>query len=147
MIRQILVAALLLAAAPFVSASDCSVELTGNDQLQFNVKTIEVSKACETFTINFKHIGKLAREVMGHNVVITKASDKNAVNMAGMQAGVANDYVPQGDARVLAASELIGGGETTSVSFDPKKIADGDVYFCSFPGHAAIMTGELKLVE
>lgn len=147
MFRKILVAALLLGAAPFVSANDCSVELTGNDQLQFNLKTIEVSKACESFTINFKHIGKLAREVMGHNVVITKAADKNAVNSAGMQAGIANDYVPQNDARVIAASNLIGGGDTTSVSFDPKKVAEGDVFFCSFPGHAAIMTGELKLVE
>lgn len=148
MIRQILVAALLLAAAPFVSANDCSVELTGDDQLKFNLKTIEVSKQCDSFTINFKHVGKLAREVMGHNVVITKDADKSAVNTAGMQAGLENDYLPADDARVVAATDLIGGGETTSVSFDPKKIAAEDyVFFCSFPGHAAVMTGNIKLVE
>lgn len=148
MFKNILVAAALLFAAPQVFAADCSVELTGNDQLQFNKKSIEVSKACESFTINFKHIGKLAREVMGHDVVITKAADKDAVNTAGMQAGLANGYVPQDDGRVVAASDLIGGGESTSVRFDPKKLAGGDyVFFCSFPGHASIMTGNLKLVD
>lgn len=146
MFRQILAAALLLSAAPFVSANDCSVDLTANDQLQFSTDTIEIGKACKTFTINLKHIGQLGREVMGHNVVITKAADKDAVNAAGMQAGLANDYVPQNDARVVAATDLVGGGQTTSVTFDTAKLGDAPyVFFCSFPGHSSIMTGAIRI--
>lgn len=147
MFRYIVIAAGLLFAAPQAFAANCSVELTGNDQLQYSLKSIEVSKACSSFTIEFKHVGQLAREVMGHNVVITKAADKNDVISAGMKAGLANGYLPANEARVVAASEMIGGGQSTSVSFSPAKLADGDyVFFCSFPGHGALMSGNLTLV-
>ena len=58
-------------------------------------------------------------------------------------------YVKPGDARVIAHTKVIGGGETDSVSFDVSKLKAGDSYawFCSFPGHASIMKGTLTLSE
>ena len=43
----------------------------------------------------------------------------------------------------------MGGGETDSVTFAVTKLgaADSYTYFCSFPGHSAIMKGTLKLVK
>ena len=38
--------------------------------------------------------------------------------MAGQKAGVVNDYLMDGDKRIIAATKLIGGGESTSVTFD-----------------------------
>ena len=51
------------------------------------------------------------------------------------------------DPRVIAHTKLIGGGETASVSFPVSKIRSGGpyVFFCSFPGHAALMHGTISV--
>ena len=58
---------LALASAP-VLAAECSVDIAGNDQMQFDKKEITVSKSCKQFTVNLKHPGTLAKNVMGHNL-------------------------------------------------------------------------------
>ncbi len=65
----------------------------------------------------------------------------------GMKAGAGSSYEKPGDTRILAHTKLIGGGESDSVTFDVSKIAAGGnyAYFCSFPGHWAMMKGTLKL--
>lgn len=135
--------------ASTASAEDCSVTITGNDAMQFSTKEIPVNKACEQFTINLEHVGKLPKNVMGHNVVIAKADDVAAVARDAIKAGLDADYLTKDDARILAASSLVGGGEKTSVTFDVSKLEEGQNYnyFCSFPGHSAIMKGVIKLVE
>ena len=51
----------------------------------------------------------------------------------------------------MAAShtKLIGGGEETTVTIDTSKFAAGNKYefFCSFPGHIAMMRGNVNLVD
>lgn len=128
-------------------AADCAVTVEGNDQMQFNVKNIEVPKSCKTYTINLKHTGKMPKASMGHNVVLTTTADATAAAADGMKAGAAADYVKEGDTRVLAYTKVIGGGESTSVTFDVAKLKAGTdyTYFCSFPGHSFIMKGSLKL--
>ena len=146
MIRKLMITAALMMAAPLAAqAAECSVDLEGNDAMKFNKTSIEVPKACKDFTINLKHTGKLAANVMGHNVVIAKEAD-----MAGIAADGAADpatHVKAGDTRAIAHSKVIGGGESTSVSFDVAKIKDGGPFkfFCSFPGHFALMQGSLQV--
>jgi azurin len=138
----------LLAAAPFAAqaADNCSAELSGNDAMKFDKANIDVPKSCKTFTINLKHSGKLAKNVMGHNVVVTKTADIAAVAADGIKAGAAGDYVKADDARIVAHSSLVGGGETTSVSIPVAKLAGGPYsYVCTFPGHSALMKGTLTL--
>ncbi|MNP84385.1 Azurin [compost metagenome] len=55
----------------------------------------------------------------------------------------------QGDARVIAATTLVGGGQKTKVTFPGKKLmAGGDyTFFCSFPGHSMLMKGKLTVTE
>lgn len=127
--------------------SGCSAELEGNDAMQFNAKSIVVPASCSDFTINLKHTGQLPVAAMGHNVVITKEADMQAVAAAGLEAGASADYVPASDDRVIAHSDLIGGGQSTSVSFAVSKIqGDGPYeFFCSFPGHAALMKGSIRV--
>lgn len=151
MFRYILMAMTLVFAAPAAfgaAAEKCSVEIEGNDQMRFNLETIEVSKACKEFTVTLKHVGQLARNVMGHNVVISATEDMDDVNRDGMSAGLDNNYVKPNDDRVIAHTKIIGGGETTSVTFDTSKLKDDTPYsfFCSFPGHAALMNGVVKQV-
>ena len=135
------------AAAPDATAAaadQCSFNLEGNDAMQFNVKNIDVPKSCAEFTINLKHTGKMPVAAMGHNVVIAKTSDINGVAADG--ATVQPDHVKAGDARVIAHSPMVGGGQSTSVTFDTSKIADGGYsFFCTFPGHYVMMNGTLTL--
>lgn len=130
------------AAAP--AAGECSFDLEGNDAMQYNVKNIDVPKSCTEFTINLKHTGKMPVAAMGHNVVIASAADVNGVAADG--ATVQPDHVKAGDTRVIAHSGMVGGGETTSVKFEVSKIAAGGFnFFCTFPGHSALMNGTLTV--
>ena len=54
-----------------------------------------------------------------------------------------------GDPRVIAATRVLGGGEADAVSFPLSRLEEGEDYlfFCSFPGHAALMKGRLRLVD
>ncbi len=146
--KPLAVVALCVGAAP-VWAADCAVEIEGNDAMQFNKPTISVPASCKEFTVKLKHVGKLPKTAMGHNWVLTKTADVQPVANDGIPAGAAKDYVKDGDARVIAHTKLIGGGESDSVKFATSKLKAGDsyTYFCSFPGHSAIMKGTLTLAK
>lgn len=134
------------AAAP--AAVNCAVTVESNDNMQFNTKDIQVSKACKEFTITLKHTGTQPKSGMGHNIVISKAEDMDGILKDGAAAGADADYVKAGDARVVGHTKLIGGGEETSVTVDPAKLADGSYkFYCSFPGHGALMNGTVTLVN
>lgn len=128
------------------AAAQCSVTIEGNDQMQFNLKEIVVPADCSEFEVTLKHVGQLPKTTMGHGWVLTKASDMQAVSSAGMAAGLDNNHVPPGDARVIANTNIIGGGESSTVKFSTSALeAGGDyTFFCPFPGHFAVMQGKLK---
>ena len=124
---------------------NCATTIESNDAMQFNADSITVPASCTQFTINLKHVGTMAANVMGHNVVISKEAD-----MAGIAAdGASNaaEHVKAGDTRSIAHTKIIGGGESASVTFDVAKIKDGGPYkfFCSFPGHLALMQGTIQV--
>ena len=134
------------AAAP--AAGNCATTVESNDNMQFNTKEIQVSKACKEFTITLKHTGTQPKSGMGHNIVISKAEDMDGVLKDGAAAGADADYVKAGDARIVGHTKLIGGGEEASVTVDPAKLADGSYkFYCSFPGHGALMNGTVTLVD
>lgn len=147
--KALLGLALLAAAGVAQAAQNCTIKLNSNDAMQFDLKTATVSASCPTITIELAHTGKLPVNVMGHNVVVSATGDVSAVAAAGMKAGAAGAYVPKADARVLAASPLIGGGAKTSVKLSGKKLKAGGDYsfFCSFPGHSSIMKGKLVVTK
>lgn len=139
-------------AAPAAAASakpavvaDCATTIEGNDAMQFNADSITIPASCSQFTIELKHVGSLAANVMGHNVVVAKAADVSGIAADGMSA--APSFIKPDDARVIAHTEMIGGGGSTKVTFDVAKVKDaGDVaFFCSFPGHAGMMRGAINV--
>lgn len=143
---RIFPALLALGGAVSAHAATCSANLEGNDAMKYNLANIDVPKSCKSFTIHLKHAGKMARNVMGHNVVIARTADMAGIDADGMKAGLAADYIKAGDTRVLAHSKVVGGGESTSISFPVAKLGSGpNSFFCSFPGHAAMMKGTLTL--
>lgn len=131
-------------AAAAASAS-CAIDMTGDDMMKFSVSSITVPASCSQFTINFRHIGKLPVAAMGHNVVIAKESDAAGIVADGM--AVKPEHLKAGDTRVIAATKMVGGGQSSSVTFDVSKITGGGPYqfFCSFPGHYVLMKGSIAV--
>jgi azurin len=128
-------------------ADQCSVSIDSTDAMRFDKNEIVVDKSCKEFTVNLTHSGQLAENVMGHNVVITKEADARTVASDAAAAGPDNNYVKPGDERVIAFTEIIGGGQKTAVTFQVDKLKAGETYafFCSFPGHIALMKGNISL--
>jgi azurin len=121
----------------------------GDDAMQFSTTSIEVPKTCKQFTVTLKHTGKLPKTAMGHNWALTRADDQAGVLADGSSAGLASNYVKPKDSRVIAHTRIIGGGETDTTTFKVAALKAGQpyVFFCSFPGHAALMKGTLSLTQ
>ena len=134
-------------AVPLVSHADpCKVEISGNDVMQYDKVELAVPASCKQITVTLHHAGKQPREAMGHDWVLVKTADLAAVAQAGIGAGLANNYLAPGDKRVLAHTGVIGGGESTSVTFSASRLSKGGAYsyLCTFPGHSALMHGKFK---
>ena len=137
---------LLAAFISNASAQDAKIEITGNDQMQYNIKAFEVTEG-QKVVLSFKHIGQLPAIAMGHNVVILKSG--TAVPAFATKCAPAKDtgYIPQDEEskkQIVAHTKMLGGGESEEITFTAP--AAGDYPFiCSFPGHFAIMQGVMTV--
>jgi azurin len=129
-------------------ANTCTIDLTVSPSMQYSQKEISISKQCKQVTLTLKNTSSFAKNVMGHNVVISKTSDITGVATDGMAAGLDNNYVKKNDTRVIAYTNVIGGGETASITVDASKLKANESYsfFCSFPGHSGVMNGTVKVI-
>jgi azurin len=138
----------LVLAAPGVFAADkvCKVEIASTDQMTYDKKEIAVAADCTEVEVTLHHTGKMPAAAMGHNWVLAKTADAQAVANDGLSAGVANDHIKKGDARVIAHTKIIGGGQSDTVKFATSALTKGGAYtfFCTFPGHIALMKGTFK---
>ena len=130
-----------------VSANDCELTITANDAMQFDKKTLAVPATCKQVTLNLKHSGSLPKSAMGHNWVLSTAENIQAIANDGMTAGIEHSYVKPDDTRVIAHTGVIGGGAETSITFSIEGLDSSAAYrfFCSFPGHWAIMQGSFVI--
>lgn len=139
--------AVLMSAGAFAEVADaCKISIEGDDSMKFNVASVTIKKAdCPEVELTLKHVGKLPEAAMGHNVLITKHADMDAVAKDGIAAGPAAEYVKADDDRVIARTQMIGGGESDTVTFKTDALEVGGDYdfFCSFPGHYAVMKGKV----
>jgi len=147
MIRKLFAASLLTLASAHAMAAECSVTVDSTDQMSFSTKEIVIDKSCKEFTINLEHSGSLPKNVMGHNLVVSKDADMSAIATDGLSAGADKDYLKEGDARVIAHTKIIGAGEKDSLKIDVSKLDPAEKYgfFCSFPGHISMMKGAVTL--
>lgn len=137
----------LLLAPVVAQAQTCETTVGSADTMTFDVRSITVPSSCETFTVHFQHRGRMPKTGMGHNWVLARSADVESIAKAGVAAGAENSFIAKGDARVIAATPLLGGGESASVSFQVSALGKDEkyTYFCSFPGHWSMMRGSLKL--
>ena len=146
---RLIAATVLLAASAVAYADPCKVAIESNDMMQFNVRELAVPANCAEVEVTLRHAGKLGATVMGHDWVLAKESDVSGLVNAGLAAGASRGYLPQGDARIIAATKVVGGGETTTVKFSTAALAPGARYafFCTSPGHSSIMKGKFLFGE
>ena len=128
-------------------ANDCTVDVEAGDALSFSTPKIEIPASCANATINFKHTGRLPAAAMGHNWVLAKTADLQPIQNDGNVAGAAGGYLKADDPRVIAATAIIGGGESTSVTFATAGLNAGDAYsfFCTVMSHSVVMKGTFAL--
>lgn len=128
------------------SGDPCVVNVEVGDSIAYSVDSISVPSSCDSVTINLDHTGTLPKAAMGHNWVLVPAAAVQNIGMAGMSVGLESDYLPDDD-RIVAATDLIGGGESTSVTFSLDDLDDGTeyAYVCTFPGHWSAMRGTFSV--
>jgi hypothetical protein len=78
--------------------------------------------------------------------VLARDSDVSALVNAGLAAGAVRGYLPESDQRIIAATRIVGGGESTTVKFSTAGLVQGTRYafFCTAPGHSAMMHGKFE---
>ncbi len=129
-----------------IDAEITKIEITGNDQMQFNTKAFEVT-AGEEIQLSFKHIGQLPAVAMGHNVVILKPDTDIPAFAAKCAPAKDSEYIPQDPEsleQVVAHTALLGGGEEDEITFTAPEAGEYP-FICSFPGHFAIMQGVMTV--
>ena len=142
--HTILVTMAVLLAAPTAWGADCSLQIAANDQMQFDRRELMVPSTCAEIEVSLMHSGKAPIAALAHDWVLARTSDVAALAAAGISAGAAHNYLPLGDSRIIAATQLVQGGASTSVRFPATALKNGGDYtfFCSSPGHSSMMKGK-----
>lgn len=116
--------------------------LEGNDLMQFSETLFRV-KAGEPVKLNFKNVGEMPKESMGHNVVILQPGTDIPTFGGEAIKAVDTEYIPVTFASsIVAHTKLLGPGETDAIEFtlDEKGVFP---FVCSFPGHYGMMQGKI----
>ena len=121
----------------------CKLSISASDLMEYSTKVMTAGPGCSEIEVTLKNTGKQPRLLMGHDWVLVKAKDLQAVAHAGALAGLPNNYQKPGDPRIIAATKVVGGGKSTSVTFPASKLKKGGsyMYLCTFPGHDVLMRG------
>lgn len=129
-------------AAPTVVTPDAEgvVRMTGDDTMKYNGTRIEVTGT--KVKLELKHIGKMPKVAMGHNLVVLTAGSDITAFAQSAAAAVASDYIPEDKSKIIANTKLLGGGESATIEFELP--GPGEYPFlCTFPGHSGLMKGVL----
>jgi azurin len=135
--------AALLLSALVAHAEPCKVTIESSDMMHYNLREMVVPSSCSEVEVSLRHSGQLAAKVMGHDWVLARESDMPAIVNGGLAAGFKHGYLPENDRRIIAATRIVGGGETATVTFSTSLLQAGTryVFFCTSPGHSSLMHG------
>ena len=141
-----MVCASILATSVF--ASNCEIKIEGSDMMKYDVAEITLDTSCDQTKISIKHAGKLPINAMGHNIVIVEEKNLSKITQQiNFSLGVEKGYLPESE-DIIFISAMVGGGDTTDLEVDMSKLdkTRSYVFFCSFPGHWALMRGKIKII-
>jgi azurin len=146
---QLISAAALCLVGGLAYADPCKMTIESNDQMQYNLREMAVPTTCTDIEVTLKHSGQMGARVMGHDWVLARTSDMSGIVTAALAAGFKRGYLPENDQRIIAATRVIGGGESATVKFSTSALQEGAEYafFCTSPGHSTVMRGRFIFGE
>jgi hypothetical protein len=118
--------------------AELSIETVG-DTMAYDVSSLTV-KSGQSVHLVLTNRG--TSQVMKHNWVLVQPGHEADIATAAISAGETANYVPRGDANVLANTSLASAGGMAEVTFTAPA-AGTYPYICTFPGHSASMKGTL----
>ena len=128
---------------PQKAAEPVTLEIgSKGDELAYDKTALEAPAGAK-ITLKLKNNASAASGNK-HNWVLAKTADADLVAADGIAAGDAAGYLKADDKRIIAATKLIGAGETGEVVFDAPP-AGAYTFICTFPGHNVNMKGILTI--
>lgn len=110
--------------------------VTGGSSGQFTIlESIEASPG-EELRISLRTVSNLPPTAMSHNfVVLTQDADADQFARESLQAAD-NQYIsPDYDEWVIAATDMLGDGESDTITFTVPDEPGEYLFICTFPGH------------
>ena len=148
----------LIALLPAAEAETLRIDLSNLDVKSFTIKTVREQLRYDTARLVVE-AGKPLQvifensDAIPHNLVIVKPGTMQDVAVAVQtQAPDKLDskgraYVPENDPRVIDATRLIESGKSETLNLTAPAEEGTYQYVCTFPGHWAIMKGELIVTK
>jgi azurin len=142
----LLLACIALLTPSHAAPPPVKVEVTVNDQIRYSTKKLE-GKVGVPMEITLKHIGKIPKASMSHNLVILKPGSMVAMISAKCGQAKDNNYIAtdaETKAAILAFAPQLGPGESHVIKFTPKEAGEYP-FLCTFPGHFGEMNGVISV--
>lgn len=136
----------LLLAVPHAAAPARTITIGVNDSMKYSVTAITAAPG-ETVKIVLTSTGAMPKLAMGHNFVLLQLGTKaDAFVKAGANSRETEFIAPEEKDKVIAATPLVGPGETVEVTFTVPQKKGVYTFVCTFPGHFALgMKGTLTV--
>ena len=115
------------------------IQSLGN-QMKYSLIQI---KAAPNTRIKIKFHNNANMDIMKHNIIVL--NDASKIDEVGIAAIKANHYIPNHPS-IIAASDLIGPGESTELIVNIPNTPGIYPYICTSPGHYQVMKG-VMIVE
>ncbi len=111
------------------------VVITASDDMKFSVTAI-AAKRGETLKIRLVAMGTAPKAAMAHNVVVLRPGTNQIAFAEAAAQAKATDYIPTAlKAQILAATILVGAGESAEIELKLPARAGVYPFLCTFPGH------------
>jgi azurin len=127
------------------SAAPRVIQIVVGDTTKFTPAVLTAEPG-ESITVTLKDTGKMAKVAMAHNFVLLKKGTNTKDFIEKSAAATETDYIaPAVKDKVIAATGMVGPGETADVTFTAPPAGTYE-FVCSFPGHYALgMKGTLTV--
>lgn len=129
-----------------------SLDLRSEEMAQLTIKAALLKFEIKSFAVSPGQAVELTLEnadVMPHNLLIVAPGTIEAVSTAAMAMGVegwGKHYVPDRQ-DVLHATKLVDASKQETLKFTAPEQPGDYPYVCTFPGHAYVMRGVMKVVK